>query len=147
MAKKQGGRPSLYSDELAKRICELVSTHTVGIARLCKMYPDLPDKETIRLWRLYNKEFFALYARAKVVQGDLLAEDTLDISDDNTDNSKDAIARDRLRVDTRKWLASKLVPKLYGDRVTIEDTKDSKEKHDEMMSLRKQLKKKHEKEF
>ena len=31
-----------------------------------------------------------------------------------------AINRARLKVDTRKWLASKLVPKVYGNKIDIE---------------------------
>ncbi|TXH58050.1 MAG: terminase small subunit protein, partial [Desulfurellales bacterium] len=33
-----------------------------------------------------------------------------------------AVARNRLRVDARKWLASKLAPKKYGDKVLNEVT-------------------------
>ena len=32
------------------------------------------------------------------------------------------IARSRLRVDTRKWLLSKCLPKIFGDRITAEHT-------------------------
>jgi hypothetical protein len=32
----------------------------------------------------------------------------------------EAIARSRLRIDTRKWMLSKMLPKIYGDKVTVD---------------------------
>lgn len=76
-----------------------------------------------------------MYARARELQGELLAEQILPISDDGSadmvtryreDGSEyqavdqEHINRSRLRVDARKWLASKLAPKKYGDRTAME---------------------------
>src|SRR5574340_1363106 len=71
------------------------------------------------------------YARAREAQADKLAEDILAIADDglrdtyvdengNTRTDQDVIARSRLRVDARKWLASKMAPKKYGDKTEAE---------------------------
>ena len=70
------------------------------------------------------------YARAREAQADKLAEDILAIADDGsndtyqTDNGEqtnhDVIARSRLRVDARKWLAGKMAPKKYGDKIEHE---------------------------
>lgn len=43
---------------------------------------------------------------------DALAEDILEIADDE----KADVNRARLRVDTRKWLMSKIAPKRFGER-------------------------------
>lgn len=69
------------------------------------------------------------YARARDVQADRFAEDILAIADDGrndtyqTDDGEvtnhDVIARSRLRVDARKWLASKMAPKKYGDKLAV----------------------------
>lgn len=70
------------------------------------------------------------YARAREAQGDKLAEDLLQIADDglndtyvdadgNVKTDQDVIARSRLRVDARKWLAGKMAPKKYGDKLDI----------------------------
>lgn len=60
-------------------------------------------------------EFFRdHYARAKEIQLDHMAEEIISIAD-SADKEDHQVAR--LRVDTRKWLLSKLVPKKYGDRV------------------------------
>ena len=71
------------------------------------------------------------YARARESQADKLAEDLLQIADDglndtytdsdgNKRTDQDVIARSRLRVDARKWLAGKMAPKKYGDRQIVE---------------------------
>ncbi len=68
------------------------------------------------------------YARARVRGLDRMAEEILDIADDNGGDwiedkvNPEVVARARLRVDSRKWLLSKLVPKKYGDKVTQEHT-------------------------
>jgi hypothetical protein len=57
-----------------------------------------------------------MYARAREERADLLAKEILEIADAPC---KDAVevAHARNRLDTRKWLASKLAPRKYGDRV------------------------------
>lgn len=132
--KHPGGRPSDYSEEMAARICDLVSTHTCGLPRLCDMYDDIPSKATINLWRYKNPEFSAKYALAKLKQAELLAEECLEISDDASrdrrtnekgfeEQNHEFVARSRLRIDTRKWLASKLLPRQYGEAAKTPEEK------------------------
>lgn len=131
------GRPTDYNEAIATLICERVATSTVGLNKLCTMYDDLPVKSTVNLWRYKHPEFSTRYALAKLLQADLLAEECLEIADDDSEDTKidfngvevantEFMARSRLRIDTRKWLASKLLPKQYGaiveDRKTITDS-------------------------
>lgn len=71
------------------------------------------------------------YARAREAQADTFVEDILSIADDGINDKyvddngnervdQDVIARSRLRVDARKWLASKMAPKKYGDSIKID---------------------------
>lgn len=133
---KKMGRPTNFNDTIANRICHLVATHTVGYRRLEKMYDDLPYEQTVREWRLAHTNFGLQYAQAKLIQAELLAEECLDIADDSRNDwmeslddeqkgngwklNSDHINRSRLRIDTRKWHASKLLPKKYGDYKTQE---------------------------
>jgi hypothetical protein len=113
-----------------------VATHTVGLERLCNMYDDMPSRFTVNLWRYKHPEFSFSYAQAKLMQADLIAEDCLDIADDATSDIKldeegkpiwdtNCVNRARLRIDTRKWLAAKLLPKQYG--AAAEESKDAAE--------------------
>jgi hypothetical protein len=94
---------------------------------------NMPARSTVSKWVTQNTDGFAdQYARARDEGLDVLADDILEISDESgakvvhqgeqTDVVMDAatIARNRLRVDARKWYLSKLAPKRYGERQTVE---------------------------
>ena len=137
---KKMGRPTLYTKELADLICQRVATTTMGLARLCASYDDIPEKITINVWRYKYPEFATQYAQAKLKQADLLAEEMLDIADDGTNDWMESfgpdgemigyklngehVQRSRLRIDTRKFLASKLLPKQYGQHAEEKETID-----------------------
>lgn len=126
------GRPSDYSDELAKEICDAISESSKGLRRLCDDNKHWPTSQTIRNWIRANDAFCSQYARAKREQADFLVEECLEISDNAALDTlhiegengfekevcnHEWINRARLRVDTRKWYASKLAPKIYGEKI------------------------------
>jgi len=98
----------------------------------------MPCVATIFNWFRTEKGFLEQYEKAKEAQADTLAEELLDIADDGTNDwmektNKDGenigwqlngehVQRSRLRVDTRKWVASKLKPKKYGDKLAHQVT-------------------------
>jgi len=123
------GRPSLFTLELADRICELLGEGN-SLRKIC-LADDMPNKSSVFKWLSENKAFSDQYARARETQADTMADEILEISDNgtndtyidddgNTRTDVDVIARSRLRVDARKWLASKMAPKKYGERQSIE---------------------------
>ncbi len=135
MKKNKGGRPSQYTKELGNKICErIMNGESVrSIVKDKKM----PSSSTIFRWLLDEdkKEFWEHYEKARNVQAELMFEELLEIADDGTndwmereyDNGNtnivlngEAIGRSRLRVDTRKWYLSKVLPKKFGDRVELE---------------------------
>ena len=86
-----------------------------------------------RHWIEDDADLAAKYTRAKESGLEKMAEDILEISDetsrdhytDSDGNEKlnsEAIQRSKLRVDSRRWLLSKLMPKKYGDKITQEHT-------------------------
>jgi hypothetical protein len=90
----------------------------------------MPDVRTVYRWLAINEDFRHQYALAREDQADTLADEIIDIADDskhdimivtNPDGSerevenREVVNRSRLRVDARKWVASKLKPKKYGD--------------------------------
>jgi hypothetical protein len=163
MASKPMGRPTIYNRELAEKVCDIIACSTVGIKKLSEMYHDFPDESSIRLWRVKHEEFSRLYALAKTTQAELLAEEMLEIADDarndwmeNTSDDEglgyrmngEHVNRARLRIDTRKFLASKLLPKKYGDTKQVEDlTADRDRLKQELQELREQLDAKNKKDY
>ncbi len=89
----------------------------------------MPSEAAVRGWAVDNVDGFAArYARARDMHADALFDEALEIADDvSGDWTKDKddkpvfdhehVQRSRLRVDTRKWAAGKLAPKVYGDKM------------------------------
>lgn len=126
--KRPPGRPSGYTQEIADLICEaLAEGHS--LREICKS-DNMPNKGTVFRWLAQNKLFSDQYARAREEQADCLFDDILSIADDGRNDTyeddegrirtdHDVIARSRLRVDARKWMAGKLRPKVYGEKVAL----------------------------
>lgn len=119
------GRPTKYTNILAEEICTAIASSSKGIKVLCQEHPNWPNKDTIFTWLKDNKDFSDRYARAKQAQIECVVDELLDIADDVSNDqlidsegqphfNSQAVQRARLRIDTRKWLACKLVPKVYG---------------------------------
>jgi len=162
-AKNKGGRPTLYTPELAAKICRAIATCTESLQHICDDNEGFPkSKSTVHEWRYDNPKFAAMYTLAKQQQADLIAEELLEISDNGLNDwmerhgednegwivNGEAIARSRLRVDTRKWIACKLLPKVYGDKSL--DTPQggaSSEQIKEIADAIKELNAKHEREY
>ena len=111
---KKMGRPSDYMPEVASDICALLMTGE-SLRSICKRQ-GMPAMSTVTLWLTKHEEFSAQYARAREVQAEVLAEDILMLADSAVEDGA-AVAKARLQVDARKWYASKVAPKRYGDRV------------------------------
>ena len=128
--KSNAGRPSKYSDELANDICARIANGE-SLVKICNG-DKYPAATTIFQWIANNDEFRNKYAHAREAQADKLADEIVSIADDGVNDTyitdggqavnHDVIARSRLRVDARKWVASKLAPKKYGDKITQEHT-------------------------
>lgn len=121
-----GGRPSEFSPEIANEICERIAKGE-SLRRILSSERDdwMPGQTTVFRWLAENEEFRKQYAHAREIQAETLADEILEIADapNVTTNPETGEAevrdaqRDRLRVDARKWLAGKLAPKKYGDKV------------------------------
>lgn len=124
------GRPSLYTPAIAAEICARMAEGE-SLRSICSS-DAMPSEATVRGWALDDRDgFSARYARARELQMHALADDLLEIADDTSRDTRQTprgeqvpdtewIARARLRVDARKWLMSKIVPKVYGDKVQAE---------------------------
>lgn len=131
-ASAKKGRPTKYNDTLAKEICDTIASSSKGTKKLCFEHSHWPCQDTLFTWLKAYPEFSEQYALAKIFQVELLVDEILEISDDSSQDqhvnelgalvpNPPAINRARLKVDTRKWLACKLIPKVYGNKIGIEN--------------------------
>ena len=112
-----GGRPTVFSDDLADDICAKLAEGK-SLASICREN-NMPSIRSVYGWLRVYPEFLQAYTRAREDQADTMADIMTDIADTAT---ADTVQQARLRIDTRKWIASKLKPKKYGDKVQQEIT-------------------------
>ena len=125
------GRPSSYDPLVAAAICEGLAQ---GMSLRTVMKSEgMPHLSSVFLWLAKYPEFSDQYAKAKQNGVEALAEDLIEIADNGTNDwmerndpenpgyrvNGEHINRSRLRVETRKWVMSKLAPKKYGEHGVV----------------------------
>ena len=82
-------------------------------------------------WIADDAELAEQSARAREALIELMAAQTLEIADAPVPSTESgatdsgAVQKQRLQIDTRKWLLSKLAPKKYGDKIELSGDKDN----------------------
>lgn len=104
------GRPSDFTEEIANAICERIAVGE-SLRAICSDEA-APDKATVFRWLASNSDFRDQYTHAREMQAETYADEMVEIADE----AKDANLA-RLQIDARKWKASKLAPKKYGDKI------------------------------
>lgn len=107
-----GGRPSIYSPELAEKILAQLAVGK-SLRTICKQ-KGIPSVQTVLKWRRTIPEFAEQYELAREDRAEYLMEELFDIVDN--ENPEDT-QRARLRADVRKWAMSKFAPKRYQDKL------------------------------
>jgi hypothetical protein len=140
--KRPTGRPSLHTPETVRALCEHLMAG-MDLRTACAQ-PGMPSVGTVCRWLHDDVDGFReQYARAREIQAELEADEVRSIADapakvvpiEWTNHKQvsrrvpvlvaiDAaeIAQRRLQVDARKWRASKMAPKRYGDRLDVTQT-------------------------
>lgn len=112
--KKRIGRPRFeYTQQWGDLICEAL-VEGRSLRSICAD-DGMPSIPTVMKWLAEHEAFANQYARAREMQQDTYADEITFIADTEPDPQ-----RARVRIDARKWHASKLAPKKYGDRQQIE---------------------------
>lgn len=126
-----------YSEAVAERICEALANGR-SLRSVCRD-DGMPSQTTVFRWLADERfaPFRERYARAREAQADAIFDEIIDIADDGSndwmerrreDGSVDEavnhehIQRSKLRIDARKWMAGKLAPKKYGDKLDVDVT-------------------------
>lgn len=131
VSENKGGRPTIYSEELAQVICESLMVG-MSLRKICEL-DGMPAISTVMQWLASGKDgFMEQYAHARQVQAEYLLDELIDIADDSADDyeivngeerlNQEHIQRAKLRIDTRKWNIEKLAPKKYGAKQQLEHT-------------------------
>lgn len=107
------GRPSTYTPDMGERICALIAQGKSK--RQIEGMEGFPARETIDVWVLRHEDFAGQYARACEARAEGFAEELVEIAD-RADLPAD---QKRVMVDTRKWVASRILPKQYGEKAEV----------------------------
>lgn len=109
------GRPSAYCTEVVDKILQRMAAGET-LTSICRDR-GMPAHSTVRLWAAEDRNgFSARYARAREAQAHALAEAALDEAMAATGDAQLA----RLRFDAARWFASKMLPRVYGQKVEPE---------------------------
>lgn len=119
--KRKLGRPTDYTKDMADKICEKISGG-LSLRAICAE-AGMPARGTVYRWLIENADFQDQYARAREKQADYFAEEIIEIAD-SAEAESAAVSKAKLQIDARKWAASKIAPKKYGDKQEI-DVKSS----------------------
>lgn len=103
-----------YDMEIAKRVCDVLGCSDRSIGQALKSVEGAPGTTRWYEWLDEHEEAAKMYARAKEAQADFMAGQIVEIADTEADAN-----RARVRVDARKWVAAKLKPRSYGDRLDL----------------------------
>lgn len=126
------GRPSTYTPEAAKEICERLSKGE-PLAVICRD-DHMPPVRTVSAWREAHEDFSADFARAREEGYDAIATECLAIADETTFDTiqtehgerpnTEWIQRSKLRIETRLKLLAKWDVKRYGDKLALGGASD-----------------------
>lgn len=131
------GRQSTFTPEIAAFICKQLADGK-SLRETCEG-DGMPSEATVRSWALDDIQGFAAqYARAREIGYERLADEILRIADTPEVGIKtttkasgvetvegDMIEHRRLRVDARKWMLAKMLPKKYGEKLELSGDKNN----------------------
>lgn len=115
---------TLYSPELAHRICDLIMDGQP--LRVIGEREDMPCADTLKRWIRSRDDFRALYIQAKQVLALCEGEEMVQILNDvDLEDAKDratAGARVRLaaeKVKLRQWMLERMLPRVFGAHTQV----------------------------
>ncbi len=134
MAKSDRKPQVKLTPELMDEICLGISTSPYMLEELCAENPHWPTAKHIYATRILDPLFGEKFMRAKQAQIEVLVTHAFNIArnkdiylHDNEGNMSGdhAILNARkMEVDLIKWLAAKLAPKIYGDKIMTDFGRD-----------------------
>jgi len=119
-----------FSQEIFDEICERIANGE-SLRKICKN-DKMPNLTSVWKWLNNDEELSKQYARAREEQAEYYADEITEICDAEMPMDAfgkidaGAVNQARLKIDSRKWIASKLKPKKFGDYTKIQaEVKDT----------------------
>lgn len=120
-----------YDESIAESICNAIATQSKGLGAIIEDLGYQISPALVYKWIAQHESFRDMYARAKADQARVLADEITQIADNTQEGvittekedgkvetkRADMLEHRKLRIESRKWLAAKLLPKVYGDKV------------------------------
>jgi hypothetical protein len=120
------GRPTIYSEELVNRMCELIENNPVSIQQLRENNDWFPGETAIHRWKTEHEGFRKRYIRAKKAQARLHIEqsikipDTLNLEEYDPKIANAVVAKAKLQCEVRQWYAARLLPKEFSATTQVD---------------------------
>ena len=112
------GRPSIFTNELAAEICASIERGH-SLRRACQA-DSMPSARTVHRWLHENEDFRQQYARSRAIQTEVFIDQIVDLADAVANETEPAkVQAAKLAIDTRKWVAARMLPRRYGDRIDL----------------------------
>jgi hypothetical protein len=111
------GRPGIpYDEKMGDLILEEFAKGQASLRALCEKH-GFPDRSVVYRWILESPEFASKFAIAREIAMHGYVDDMVYL----VDNAKD-IGRAKAQVAARQWMATRLLPRVYGDNINHEHT-------------------------
>jgi hypothetical protein len=126
--KEQTTKKTPISEEVFNSICELIEDTDIGTDKACVKHK-VSSRSFREYLRIVGDSAELKYARAKSNQIDTLLDQMADLESqcmeevrqiDDPKRANAIVQAYKIRVDNLKWIASKLKPKKYGDKLTLD---------------------------
>jgi hypothetical protein len=123
--KRKGGRPTVFGID---NPCWQTITEQMSLGKSLSTAlkgEGMPSYHSVMLMLRKSPEFRTMYEKAIEDRADRLAEEILELADEEMPAHLEGpmasawVQQKRMQVDARKWIASKLKPKMYGDRIDV----------------------------
>lgn len=106
-----------FSQDKADAICALLA-QGASLRKACREVPDAPSPSTVLEWCQENAAFGEHYTRARAFGYALRADGLMDTAED----MEIPADQKRIMIDAQKWELSKMLPKVYGDKLDLNHT-------------------------
>ena len=115
------GNKSTCIPSVQDEICEWIASGK-SLRAYCRI-DGKPSLSTVMDWLNdeANEDFRIKYARARETQAEVLADELMEIADEDKGDAL-KLQHDKMKIETRQWIAAKLLPKKYGNKIEYEDT-------------------------